>query len=152
MRVERTRGQWDGLQVDERFWEPRQPQDFVRGVPDRQNVGIARPLPPPTFSGPIFYTLNATAPPLTRTLILQSAAGMAIGDYLGIMLEDGVLFQTRVAGGEILLDFNGNPLLDFNGNALLDSDGVGVMEIGIVDPLPLSALSGSTVIDYKVAL
>lgn len=34
---------WDGAMVDVRCWEPRQPQDFVRGVPDRQNTPWARP-------------------------------------------------------------------------------------------------------------
>lgn len=34
---------WDGAMVDQRCWEPRQPQDFVRGVPDNQSTPWARP-------------------------------------------------------------------------------------------------------------
>ena len=34
---------WDGLFVCPKDWEPRHPQDFVRGVPDKQSVAIARP-------------------------------------------------------------------------------------------------------------
>jgi len=34
---------WDGAMVDARCWEPRQPQDFVRGVPDYQQTPWARP-------------------------------------------------------------------------------------------------------------
>ena len=30
------RRHWEGFYVCERCWEPRQPQDFVRGVPDKQ--------------------------------------------------------------------------------------------------------------------
>lgn len=52
-------------------WEPRQPQDFVRGVKDDQSVPIARPrILPPSFSqvvqwtnGPSqFYFLNSPSP------------------------------------------------------------------------------------------
>lgn len=34
---------WDGLRVLRRFWEPRQPQDFVRGVKDDPTVPWSRP-------------------------------------------------------------------------------------------------------------
>lgn len=38
-----TRMRWDNMLVCEKDWEPRQSQDFVRGVPDKQTVPIARP-------------------------------------------------------------------------------------------------------------
>lgn len=34
---------WDGYLVKKEFWEPRQPQDFVRGRKDNQSVPVARP-------------------------------------------------------------------------------------------------------------
>jgi len=34
---------WDGFMVDNRCWEPRQPQDFVRGVADYQAPVFTRP-------------------------------------------------------------------------------------------------------------
>ena len=34
---------WDGYFVHEKYWEPRHPQDFVRGRKDQQRVPIARP-------------------------------------------------------------------------------------------------------------
>ena len=37
------RQRWDGFMVDERCWEPRQPQDFVRGVADYQAPPFTRP-------------------------------------------------------------------------------------------------------------
>lgn len=40
-----TRKEWNGLIVRKEDWEPRQPQDFVRGRPDRQTVPDARPGP-----------------------------------------------------------------------------------------------------------
>lgn len=44
------RKQWDGLITCPTCWEPRQPQDFVRGVQDNQSVPIARPDSTPTFT------------------------------------------------------------------------------------------------------
>ncbi len=39
--------EWTGLYVCDSSvndcWEPRQPQDFVRGIPDRQSVPVPRP-------------------------------------------------------------------------------------------------------------
>lgn len=42
--------QWDGLITCKRCYDPRNPQDFVRGVQDNQSVPIARPDSDPTFS------------------------------------------------------------------------------------------------------
>lgn len=36
---------WDGLWVCRGDWEPRHPQDFVRGVKDDQSVRVSRPPP-----------------------------------------------------------------------------------------------------------
>lgn len=35
--------QWDGAMVDRRFVDRRNPQDFVRGVPDVQALPFSRP-------------------------------------------------------------------------------------------------------------
>lgn len=40
---------WDGLYVCPPDFEPRQPQDFVRGVPDKQTPDWTRPPAPPNF-------------------------------------------------------------------------------------------------------
>ena len=41
---------WDGLMVDDKCWEPRQPQDFVRARLDIQAVPWSRPEPTDYFS------------------------------------------------------------------------------------------------------
>jgi hypothetical protein len=41
--------QWDGLMTCEKCWEPRQPQDFVRGVPDPSGVPWSRQRGEPQF-------------------------------------------------------------------------------------------------------
>jgi len=43
------RQRWDGLKVCTEDWEPRQPQDFVRGVADYQAPPWTRPEPANNF-------------------------------------------------------------------------------------------------------
>jgi len=51
--AEDTRLTWDNLMVcADTCWEPRQPQDFVRGVPDPQTVPNPRPRPADVFVSP----------------------------------------------------------------------------------------------------
>ncbi len=40
---------WDKAMVCKDDWEPRHPQDFVRGVPDIQTPPWTRPVPAPTW-------------------------------------------------------------------------------------------------------
>jgi hypothetical protein len=40
---------WDGLMCCRHDWEPRQPQDFVRGVADTQIVPWSRPEPADSY-------------------------------------------------------------------------------------------------------
>jgi len=39
------RKEWTGMWVHQDYWEPRHPQDFVRGRADNQRVPVARPDP-----------------------------------------------------------------------------------------------------------
>ena len=36
---------WDGKMVLKQFWEPRHPQDSVRGIKENNSVPVARPEP-----------------------------------------------------------------------------------------------------------
>lgn len=49
MRASETRLRWDKLRVCHKDWEPRHPQDGVRGRRDRQAVRGARPEAPDVF-------------------------------------------------------------------------------------------------------
>lgn len=40
---------WDGYMVCPRDWEPRQPQDFVRGVEDDSSTPFSKPEATATF-------------------------------------------------------------------------------------------------------
>ena len=50
--LDQLRREWTGLRVCNDCWEPRHPQEFVRGVPDRQAVPNPRPDPPPVYIDP----------------------------------------------------------------------------------------------------
>lgn len=95
-RAERTRKQWNGLIVDESVWEPRQPQDLVKGLKDQQSVQDARPLSPAQFVGPVYVQLAANVPPRAVTAELQSLAYVAVGDELGILMDDGAVWRVIV--------------------------------------------------------
>ena len=43
------RRHWQGYYVCDKHWEPRQPQDFVRGVQDIQTPPWAQPMPADQF-------------------------------------------------------------------------------------------------------
>lgn len=47
-----TREEWTGAIVREQSWEPRHPQDLVRGRPDDQTVPKPRPRPADSFLEP----------------------------------------------------------------------------------------------------
>lgn len=51
---------WDGLMVCRQDWNIRQPQDFVRGIPDPQAIPWSRPDAPPPFvlTNPLFLAVT----------------------------------------------------------------------------------------------
>lgn len=59
---------WDGLMTCRQDWNPRQPQDFVRGIPDPQAVPWSRPDVPPPFT--------------------QNPVSLAITDFYGAFMID----------------------------------------------------------------
>lgn len=125
-RAEDTRMEWQGRIVDEKLWEPRQPQDLVRGVRDIQSVPNARPKPPPAFYGPQSEQTSAAAPIGANLIPMVSLKGFNPGDKIGIMLSTGQYFFTH--------------LMAFIGGA-----------IAILNPLPTAAPSGAIVTDFGPA-
>ena len=81
---------WDGYMVCKWDWEPRHPQDYVKGRKDRQAVPVARPegldLTDTT-------TLNANAAAGATSLTLADASGVSQYDTIGITLD-----QTNTVG------------------------------------------------------
>lgn len=48
-KASKLKPRWDGLMTCQQDWEPRQPQDFVRGVADTQAPPWTRPEQEDTF-------------------------------------------------------------------------------------------------------
>lgn len=96
-RAERTKKEWNNLIVGDRFWEERQPQDLVKGVPDFQAVPDPRPLAPAAYVGPQDISISAPAGPGATALVLATTAGLAVGTPVGVVLDDGTVQRTTVA-------------------------------------------------------
>ncbi len=91
-----TRKEWTGLIVCEACWEPRHPQDFVRGRVDRQNVPDPRPPGATRFLGPLTTTTTAAAPAGQAFLLLTSTTGMTAMDVLQVILSDGGMARMTI--------------------------------------------------------
>jgi hypothetical protein len=83
---------WDGLYVCPEDWEPRQPQDFVRGVPDNQTPPWTRPVPPPIFAS--FCTLQGRS-----GLAGFAVAGCSIVGLVPVGVYDNVVPTDNSGGG-----------------------------------------------------
>lgn len=122
-RAERTRKEWNGYIVGDLYWEARQPQDLVRGVPDYQAVPEARPLAPNTFVGPLYFETAQAIVTGQEIIYLEDTAGINIGDKVGLMMDSGIEFITTIqailAGGEVSL-LNPAPGPAASGNLLVD--------------------------------
>lgn len=123
-RAEQTRKEWTGLIVDQNLWEIRQPQDFVRGVPDDQTVPEARPIPPDVFIGPVYATTTGALAIGSAVIPLNAVNGFSAGYKVGVMLDSGILFNTTQVGPA-------------TGNSITIAAG-----------LPFTAQSGNDVISY----
>ena len=62
---------WEGFYVCERCWHPRQPQDFVRGVPDKQTPPWTQPRPADVFTGPGLFIATEDDVPITTETAAQ---------------------------------------------------------------------------------
>lgn len=49
-KVKDVKKQWDGLWTCKRCWDYRNPQEYLRGIPDNQAPLLSRPEAPDTFT------------------------------------------------------------------------------------------------------
>jgi len=94
----KTRQEWTGRIVDEKLWESRQPQDFVKGVRDQQAVPQPRPRQQPAvFPGtqPSWFVYND--PNMGSSFIVENPFGPGPygapsfgGAYLEILRGNGI--------------------------------------------------------------
>lgn len=65
----RLRQKWDNTWACEQDWEPRQPQDYLRGIPDNMSVPLSRPDPPNQFIGPLIEVVCSVTASLLYIII-----------------------------------------------------------------------------------
>jgi hypothetical protein len=89
-------GQTGNAIVAPERWEAQQPQDFVRGIPDIQTVGVPRPRQENRFT---VLGTNVSAPSArgATAITVASSVGFGAGMRIRIMLDTGANFDTSVA-------------------------------------------------------
>ena len=97
---------WDNFFVcADTCWQPRHPQDFVRGVADDQTVPVVRSDVVQSMGT---TTLSSAASKNAVTVTLASVSGLTDRDALGIVLDTGECHWTfsdgiPAAGGVVTL-------------------------------------------------
>lgn len=92
---------WDGVYVCQQDWEPRQPQDFVRGVPDEQPLPWTQPEAPDQFNGPVqnpFTNIVVGTP----TIFVNSTPQVVGVNYTISLPIGSITFITQYAPGSII--------------------------------------------------
>ncbi len=98
VRAKETKKEWNGLIVRKSISEPRHPQDFVKGRRDDQTVREARSRSIDVFIGPISTLLTLAAAPGDTVITVEHTTGMANGNDVGVMLDDGTVHRTTING------------------------------------------------------
>jgi hypothetical protein len=91
-----SRKEWNNLRVWTKAWFPRQPQDLVRGLTDKQTVDDPRPPTVDEFTGPLTTELNADHAAGATTLTVLSSLRFAASDRVLIGLNNNSMFATTV--------------------------------------------------------
>lgn len=96
IRASESMKRWDGARVDRRNWNPRQPQDLVKGREDRQIADIVRSRPVDQFVGPLTTTVTVAKAIGATTISVDSAVRMLVGDRITFTLDNGDTWQTSI--------------------------------------------------------
>lgn len=92
---------WDGVYVCKQDWEPRHPQDFVRGVPEEQAPDWTQPEGPIEFAGP-------EEPPVSNIVVgtpdiyLNGVLQTAGVNYTITLPQGAITFTTTPAANSVI--------------------------------------------------
>lgn len=103
-RVRETRKTCDNLLVCKKCWEPRHPQEYVKGKFDKVAVPIARPETTETL---YTTTLNGAILKGVKTITVDSVAHIEEDDSVGVYLLDETtqwFLVTDVTGSDVTLN------------------------------------------------
>ena len=151
-----SKKEWTGHIVRDESWEPRHPQDFVRGIGDKQSVYDPRPQHLNNRVGPLVIHFFADASIGDTNLIVSATEGLSI-DFL--LTEGGVSLTTEAgdalivegsanyAGGTFQLTLNN----DIMRNTLISTSGgtaTGGFHITVGKPLTGDAFVGKSIMFF----
>ena len=71
----RLRQKWDNTWACEQDWEPRQPQDYLKGIKDNMSVPLSRPDPPNLFIQDVTVT---EIPNIFLSFIINKLKSLAV--------------------------------------------------------------------------
>lgn len=91
-----ARKTWDGLLVCVEDWEPRHPQEMIKGRADRQSVPNPGSEPADAFTGNFSTPLTANAASGATSLTVSSTTNFVAGHRVMIMLNSGALHHTTI--------------------------------------------------------
>lgn len=129
VRASQTQKEWTGRIVRKQSFEKRHPQDFVKGVVDRQVVIDPRGEPSvDNFIGPLTTTLTVLALAGSTALVVDDTTRMFVGDRLSVLLDNGDLFSTPIF-------------------SVVDRT-----HLGLTSPLPFKASAGNLVTDFSAVV
>lgn len=83
-KASKLRKRWDGLMVCSKDWEPRQPQDFVKGVADIQTPPWTRPEAADTFIGILFTQTFSDGITLSEVSLISKTFDSTLSDTQSI--------------------------------------------------------------------
>ena len=86
----RLRQKWDNTWACEQDWEPRQPQDYLKGIKDNMSVPLSRPDPPSLFLDEIIVTQNP--------IISLSFITNIVNYWIAIVISTATITYARVFG------------------------------------------------------
>lgn len=140
--------EWNGAIVGRDNFEPRQPLDFLKGIPDVQTVPDARP-PSEVFTGPFFTLMAANALPGDDAILVEDVSGFLAGAFVAIMLDSGERFLPTVTSlsTPLLVTESGLDLVTLGGDFLI-AQVMSSLVVNITPPLPGPASIGVEVISY----
>ena len=95
--------EWDGLYVctANGCWEPRQPQDYVKGVRDDMAVPVSRPDQPNVFLDTIYVTPSVSIASIIKG-VLKSLA-VSVSSAVSVALSTTLRgFGTKVVNGSAI--------------------------------------------------
>lgn len=83
---------WRGLMLCRRCWQPRHPQEFLRGVPDKPDQQDPRPDPTPTYL-PSSFSVTTPSFPASGTSVQNDNVGP-----VSVEITGGTVSSVVIAG------------------------------------------------------